>query len=349
MDLYKLGKVTWEESQLLYHALAYSGKEALVLLSPSTPYVCIGYHQEADAEVDLSFCETHQIPVFRREVGGGAVYLDGNQFFFQLILKRDNPLIPLRKEVFYQRFLEPVIDTYRQVGVPVEFKPVNDVLAGTRKISGTGVGEIGDCVVFVGNLIFDFNYEMMSKVLKVPDEKFRDKVHKTLQENLTTIRRELEPKKAELWNEFNLNDLLVSQFEKMLGDFQEKKVDESLTSKMDEIATRMFTPEWLHQKGKKQIGRQVKIQTGVNIVQKMHKAPGGLVKATYEVREDRLYDVILSGDFFCYPPDAIGLLETKLEGVHTSELQTILERFYSEQEVETTGLSISDWMMVLNA
>ncbi|MBT6500353.1 MAG: lipoate--protein ligase family protein [Deltaproteobacteria bacterium] len=348
MDLYNLGKVSWQESQLLYHALAYSGSDALVLLSPSTPYVCIGFHQDAEAEVDLDFCQSNNIPVFKREVGGGAVYLDGNQFFFQLIMKQDNPLIPPNKEVFYQKFLQPVIDTYHQIGIPVEFKPVNDVLAGTRKISGTGVGEIGESVVFVGNLILDFNFEMMSRVLKVPDEKFRDKVHKTLEENLTTIRRELDLTEASKWNETNLNEILKSQFQKLLGEFQEKQIDDSLRSKMDEISSTMLGPDWLHQHGRKQSGRQVKIQTGVNIVQKMHKAVGGLIKATYELRDEMLFDVALSGDFFCYPSNAVDTLESKLEGIKVSDLQKTLDHFYSDQNVDTAGITVSDWMMVLN-
>jgi lipoate-protein ligase A len=42
----------------------------------------------------------------------------------------------------------------------------------------------------VGNLILDFDYETMSRVLRVSDEKFREKVKKTIRENLRTIRAE---------------------------------------------------------------------------------------------------------------------------------------------------------------
>lgn len=347
MDLYNLGKVSWQESQLLYHALAYSGKEALVLLSPATPYVCIGFHQETEVEVDLAYCRLNDIPVFRRELGGGAVYLDGNQFFFQLVLRKDNPLIPLRKEAFYSKFLQPVINTYQRIGIPATFKPVNDVLAGTRKISGTGVGEIGECIAFVGNLILDFNYDIMSRVLKVPDEKFRDKVHKTLQENLTTIRRELPPDTSSKWDETALNEIMISEFEKILSGFQEKTVDSKIRSTMDAVATQMTTPDWLHQKGRKRDGREVTIQTGVNIIQKMHKARGGLIKATYETRDERLFNLSLSGDFFCYPSNTIDQLETRLEGTPIAELEATLESFYINQQVETMGVAISDWLMVL--
>ena len=104
---------------------------------------------------------------------------------------------------------------YRRIGIQAEYKPINDVIVETRKISGTGVGEIRDCIVFVGNLIVDFNYDMMARILKVPDEKFRDKVHKTLTENLSTIRRELGKARAERWGETELNALLAEEYDKI--------------------------------------------------------------------------------------------------------------------------------------
>ena len=43
-------------------------------------------------------------------------------------------------------------------------------------------------MVFVGGILLDFDYQAMSKILKVPDEKFRDKVFKSMKENLTTMK-----------------------------------------------------------------------------------------------------------------------------------------------------------------
>ncbi|RLC98560.1 MAG: lipoate--protein ligase family protein, partial [Chloroflexi bacterium] len=171
MKLYRLETVSWQDSQLLYHALPRLGREGLILLSPGSPYVCIGYHQDAEQEVDLAYCREHDIPVFRREVGGGAVYLDGAQLFWQLVIHKENPLVPAGKDAFYRKFLQPPIEAYRSLGIPAEYKPVNDIIANNRKVSGTGVGEIEDYIIFVGNLIVDFNYEMMTRVLNVPDEK----------------------------------------------------------------------------------------------------------------------------------------------------------------------------------
>jgi lipoate-protein ligase A len=349
MRLYNIGKVPWQESQLIYHALADLGRESLSLVSPASPYVSIGYHQDVSHEVDLDFCRMHNIPIFRRKVGGGAVYLDGNQLFFQLILRRDNPIVPPKKDAFYRKFLQPPINVYRRIGIPVEYKPVNDIIVGTRKISGTGVGEIGDCIVFVGNLILDFDYEKMSQILKVPDEKFRDKIHKTMKDNLTTIRRELNETEASQWDEERLNALMIEEFGALLGQMNPHEKDAELQETMEELERRMVNDTWLHQKGKRADGRSVKIRSGVKLIHKMHKAPGGLLRADLEISEGMLENVSISGDFFCYPEDAVRQIESILEGKKGSEIYGVMKEFYAGHSIETPGISIEDWLEVLGS
>ncbi len=347
MELFNLGKVAWHETQLIYHALAELNREALSLVSPASPYVCIGFHQDVTQEVDLEFCRQNEIPVFRRKVGGGAVYLDGEQLFFHLILHKNNAAIPSKKETFYKKFLKPVVDVYRHIGIAAEYKPVNDVIVKTRKISGTGVGEIGDCVVFVGNLIVDFNYDMMARVLKVPDEKFRDKVHKTLKENLSTIRRELGAEQAAQWKEITLNRLMAEEFQKIVGPMVPSNPDEELRSKMDEIGQKMMNDEWLSQKGHKRIGRDIKIRAGVKLIHKLHKATGGLIRADFELSEGTFANLNISGDFFCFPGEAISRLESRIEGQPMADARQIIEAFYTQESIETPGIEVDDWMQVL--
>lgn len=346
MDYYFLDAVTWEYSQALYHAAAHLGREALFILRPATPYVCIGFHQDAQQEIDLDFARENHIPVIRREVGGGAVYLDGQQLFFQLILRRDRPGVPANIAEFYRKFLQPVIDTFRQFGVPAEYKPVNDIVTNGRKISGTGAAQVDDMLILVGNFIQDFDYEMMSRCLRVPDEKFRDKVHKTMYENLTTMLRETGsiPANADLAEE------LARRYTPLVGELVAKPLDTALIHKADELLLEMNTPEWLLANDRRRLdSRQVKIAEGVYVLQKMLKTPGGLIRVTAVSQDGRLSDVHISGDFFFFPANGLIDLERALEGVpaEAGAITQVVDAFYRQQAVESPGVTPADIAQVL--
>ncbi len=346
MDYYFLDAVSWELSQALYHAAAHLGREALFLLRPATPYVCIGYHQDAQQEIDLEFTQAHQIPVFRREVGGGAVYLDGQQLFFQLILRNDRPGVPANIADFYRKFLQPVIDTFRAFGVTAEYKPVNDIVTGGRKISGTGAAQIDEMRILVGNFLQDFDYGMMSKCLRVPDEKFRDKVHKTMYENLTTFLRET----GSIPLNLDLAAHLKKGYEALLGKLEEKALDEELTRKAEELLREMNTPDWLFANDhRRPASPQVKIAEGVYVIQKMLKTPGGLIRVTAVSRDQRLEDVHISGDFFFFPAGNLVDLENALRGVPMDfeGINRVVSQFYQAQNVESPGVAPQDFAQVL--
>jgi lipoate---protein ligase len=346
MDYYFLDAVTWEYSQALYHATAHLGREALFVLRPATPYVCIGYHQDAQLEIDIEFTRDNQIPVFRREVGGGAVYLDGQQLFFQLILRHDRPGVPANIAEFYKKFLQPVIDTFRQFGVPAEYKPVNDIVTNGRKISGTGAAQIDDMLILVGNFIQDFNYEMMSRCLRVPDEKFRDKVHKTMYENLTTFLRETGsiPANADLAAE------LARRYSSLLGEMIPKTLDMELTQKADELLVEMNTTEWLMANDRRRPNaKQVKIAEGIYVIQKMLKTPGGLIRVTAVNQDGKLNDVHISGDFFFFPSPSLVDLEHALDGLsaETNVITQAVTNFYQVHNVESPGVVPADFANLL--
>jgi len=347
MNLYDLGHVPWLESQLIYHSLPRLGMEGLILCAPAEPYFCIGYHQDAEQEVDLAYCREQGIPVFRREVGGGAVFLDGQQLFYQLIMHHDNPRTPGDKAEFYRQYLAPVAQAYRDLGVEVQYKPVNDIITKEgRKISGNGAGDIGDYSIMVGNLIADFDYETMVRVLRVPDEKFRDKVFKSLSENLTTLRRELGQVPA--WE--TMTTALARNFEQALGTLTPASLPPAVMDKVAELKETLTTEDWLLRPGKRfREGRQVKIATGVHVAQRAYKAPGGLIRATVETQQDQIVAVGLSGDFFFYPAEKLADLERHLVGASLAEVQTAIEEFYQANGISSPGVTPADVATAMGA
>ena len=80
------GNVSYLDSQAIYHTVAHSFDEntpdTITIMNPIQTYACIGFFQELEKEIDVEFCNNNNIPVIRREIGGGAVLLDNNQIFF---------------------------------------------------------------------------------------------------------------------------------------------------------------------------------------------------------------------------------------------------------------------------
>jgi lipoate-protein ligase A len=338
MDVYNLGTVPWKDSQLYYHALAHLGRPGLLLLQPASPYVCLGFHQDARREVDLEYVERAGTPLFRREVGGGAVYLDRGQLFYQFVFHKDDPSLPASKDAFYRKYLAPAVQTFRDFSLDAHFKPVNDVLVNGRKISGNGAAEIGDCIVLVGNFMMDFNYDQMTRVLRVPDEKFRDKIHKSLRENLTTMERELGDAPA-------MEDLAARLLENsadLVGGWEPAEIDAEIRGKADELWQLYGQPVWtFFNDRRRETGREIKIAEGILVIQKAVKLPGGLVHLTADKRDGRIFGVHLSGDFFIYPQHAVPELEAALEGApfDMASLAETISQFFDSQAIEAPGIA----------
>lgn len=290
MKLFRLGLVPAAFSQAVYHVLAREGVEALLVLSPAEPYVCIGCFQNAEDCVDLEFCRIRSIPVLRREVGGGVVLIDSGQLFYQVVLKTHNPLLPFSVGAMYEKFSQAPVETYRQFGIGAKHRPVNDIVTNEgKKISGQGVADIGPCHVFVGNIILDFDYETMTRALKVPDEKFRDKVYKTMTQNLTTMKREL----GYVPDREAVASALITEFEKLLGPLEEAMIPGELMPAIEEMGRRLQSPEFVRGRMTR-AARTLKVREGVRVGHGDFKAPGGLISAVVEVEGGKINDLEVS-------------------------------------------------------
>ncbi|HVP79348.1 MAG TPA: lipoate--protein ligase family protein [Thermodesulfobacteriota bacterium] len=316
MYLFDLGKLPGQQSMLVFHALARMGIEALVIVSPKTPLVSIGYFQDAAQEVDLNYCRESGIPCMRREVGGGATYLDENQIFYQLIWKKDHPGFPTSIDEIYPWFSQAAVETYGEFGIEAEFRVINDILTkGGKKIAGEGGGNIGDCMVFVGGILLDFDYRAMSRILKVPDQKFRERVYKTLKENLTSMKRELggiTPSREAVVA------VLKDKFEKRIGKFTPASLNSEILEKMGQLETWMTSDEFLLKKTPR-IPVGVKIREGVEVVYGVHEASGGLFRTAGAISEERIDDITMPGDLTSFPKEQFVGWEESLSKVSLEE------------------------------
>ncbi len=337
--LLDLGRLSPVQSQTVYHAVAYAmtadTPDTIILVSPARPYVCIGYHQDLEKEVDLAYCEAHGLPVYRREVGGGAVYLDDGQVFTQWVFHPDH--LPRQIEDQFSLYVRPLVETYQALGVEAYHRPINDVHVGGKKIGGTGAAQMGEAGVVVGSLMFDFDKATMARVLKVASEKMRDKIFESLEQYMTTIREQL----PELPDRQAVKDLYARKCAAALAaEIVPGELTPTETAKMAELDSRFLSAEWLYQKGGlRQVG--VKIHEDVRVVEAAFKAPGGLIRVTARLREGRIDDLTLSGDFTLLPAYAVGALEQAVRGLSLTpdSLGARLHEVYRALSIQSPGLT----------
>ncbi|RMH66252.1 MAG: lipoate--protein ligase family protein [Calditrichaeota bacterium] len=349
-----MGMVSVLRSQSIYHGITQCMKAnsdpAISIMRPEATYVSTGYFQEVAREVDLEYCLENKIPVIRRHVGGGAVLLDANQLFFHVMLPAARARefgLPLSLEERFETLARPVVLAYHKLGVNASFRPINDIHVNGKKIGGTGVGEIDEGIVFAGSMMFDFDTALMARVLRLPDEKMRDKVRAGMDTYMSTMKKELEslPKLEEV------AEALLSSFEEIFGITLIPSMP--TPDEMDAIYewdNRLKSDSWMNEiRLKEKDGNQVKISNSVKIVQAMHKAPGGLIRGTMRVVDGVVDDVCISGDFPMSPQDCLSRFSEKFVGVpfDKNEMKRRLESALNELKPDMAGVDTGDFKQLL--
>jgi len=182
------GATTAARSQALWHGVASAMTDGaapvLSFCRPTEPYVCLGYHSDLD-EIDAAACARDGVPVLRRQLGGGPVWIDGDQLFFQITVPWQRA--PARVDELYARLLGPAVEAFRALGLDAHLRGVNDIAVGDRKISGTAAGRIGDAVTVVGNLLYRFRHDRMASILAVPSDHARAECLRLMRQRVTSV------------------------------------------------------------------------------------------------------------------------------------------------------------------
>jgi len=352
-SLVNLGEIESLETQVVWHATALAVSEGVrdntVLIDwPNRSFISCGFNQVVELEIDIDYCRTKGFPFYRRACGGGTVLLDGNQLFYHPVIHRDTPGIAWNVETFYKQLLAPVVKTYQDLGVTAQYRSVNDIIVGGRKISGNGAATFDSAMILTGNFILDFPRKLMARILKVPDEKFRDKVFKSLEAGVTSLKDELGgiPSRDEIIETY------VRNLEEALGiELEWGELDERTLEIMDQLKQEYQTDEWLFQVSKRspQLVRRVKISGDLQVCQSLYKSPGGLIRLLIELEGDMIKDILITGDFWMIPETAVGTLETMLRNtkIDPIKLRDTITKFYTQQTIQAPGTTPEDFVAAI--
>ena len=161
--------------------------------------VSIGYFQSMKDEVNLDTCRELGIDCIRRWTGGGAVYHDAKgEITYSLIAPAS--LFPKNIIKSYEIICGWIVNGLRALGIDAVFSPVNDVLVGGKKISGSAQTRRGGILLQHGTVLFDHDLATMFSVLNVSKQKISDKMIQSAQERVTCILKQIEVDKKDVYD-----------------------------------------------------------------------------------------------------------------------------------------------------
>ena len=286
-----LGFVSPLRSQAIYHGLAAAMDAAtpdtIVFCAPAAPYFCVGYHQNAADVLDLALCRRHGWPVLRRRIGGGTVYLDERQLFYQAIVHRSRA--PFTVERIYAAYLGAPVRALRGLGLDAALRAPNEIEVAGRRIAGTGGGQIGDAMVVVGNVLFEFPGERMARAWKAPSRPFRELAHAGLRSYVTTLSRELgTPPAMEALREAIAAAYVETLGEPLVPGLLTAGEVEAIETAERELASRAFG-----------LARERRPRAGLKIARETYvfegRAASGRVRVSLRVRHGVIDDLAVRG------------------------------------------------------
>lgn len=316
--------------------------DTLRFLQFSRPSALVGYHQQLDQELRIDFCLRQGIEVNRRITGGGAILFEPSHIGWEIIARRGDPLSGGPPETATRRISEIFCQALREeFGLPVSFRPRNDIEVRGRKISGTGGTAEGDAFLFQGTLLVDLDIWRMLRALRVPMEKLKAHEVDSLMERVTTLKREL----GFLPEAGRIKEALVRGFASALGvEFKASGLTTWEEARLGELLPRYSCASWVH--------RQSGISQKRSFIKALHKGEGGLVRLLLDLdpARKRIRSAVISGDFFAFPARAVYDLESLFKDVpaRMEEVEKLLKRFFSGGLSPFPSLGPSDFMEVFS-
>lgn len=174
MKLLELTLPTVAENLALDEALldvaeaAAEPRETLRLWESPEHAVIVGRSSRIAAEVNLSFCRSREIRVFRRCSGGAAVVIGSGCLMYAVVLSHDlHPGLRFIEHA-HEFVLEKICAALRRCGVAAQRCGTSDLAIGDQKISGNSLRCKRQSLLYHGTILYGLSGELIQQCLCAP-------------------------------------------------------------------------------------------------------------------------------------------------------------------------------------
>ena len=319
-------QIAFDQALIDAHKAGEIGDTVRFLQFP--PSVLVGRHQIISQELNLPACRAAGVGIGRRITGGGALYLDEGQFGWELVFHRNTLGLGGLGEVA-QAICEAAADGLSRLGIDARFRPRNDIEVEGRKISGTGGFFDGDTIFYQGTVLLDMDVGKMTSLLNIPAAKLARHAQQDARQRVVTLR---ELQGGVMPDAERVKQALLKGFEDRLGIGMRIET----ISAMEESRARDCFDEEI---GRDDFVYEIDDPTHDAAVRSATvDTPGGRISAHLRLEgslQNRIREVLITGDFFVTPPNTVLNLEAALRGVLLTEVPATVAHFFASNP---TGL-----------
>lgn len=292
------------------------------------PCALVGRHQDLSQELKLEACARLGVQTVRRVTGGGAIYFDEGQLGWALVCDRRTVGGSLAD--ITQKICTAAAKGLSGLGFDARFRPRNDIEVNGQKISGTGGFFDGNTLMFQGTVLIDLDPATMMQVLNVPAHKLKKRDLESAADRVTCLKAIL----GEAPTKEAVQTALLDGFRTHLGfefeTVQSNDTLEGLAKKAhdEEIGTDEFVYEI------NDLSKETDILTGTN-------AKGNL-QAHLRLdgaQDNRIREVVFTGDVFVTPPRTLLDLEAHLRGKLVKSAPQEIDAFFKSAPIGMISLS----------
>ena len=306
------------------------------------PTALVGRHQDLSREVNVKNCLKNNVGLARRITGGGAIYFDQGQLGWELVISRKT-LGNLNLAEVAEKVCTAAANGLSTLGIEVKYRPRNDLEVDGKKISGTGGFFDGDTLFFQGTVLVDMKPQDMEQALNVPQAKLRKKGIAKAGDRITTIKALLGDKTPPI------ADIEKAVLAGMVDGFNFAPTSGKFSTEEERLAQACYddeigTDDFLYEIDSPD--KEHKVFSGT------HQSAGGTITSHIRLdgaKNDRIREVLITGDFFVTPPRVILDLESKLRGQWVKDVEKTTLDFFAESNVEVMSAQPQDFIMSFDA